>query len=76
MCSRLEQSASVRALSLTASQIREQTESDRVKAALVTDGGWAAWGWGSDGMMVGADCVIQSRRWPTRRHRRGHPAQV
>ncbi len=51
-------------------------ESDRVKAALVTDGGWAAWGWGSDGMMVGADCVIQSRRWPTRRHRRGHPAQV
>ena len=33
-------------------------ETDRVKAALVTDGGWAAWGWGSDGMMVGAESVI------------------
>ena len=32
--------------------------SDRVQAALVTSEGWAAIGWGSDGLMNGAECVI------------------
>ena len=31
--------------------------SDRVQAALVVDGGWAAIGWGSDGLMNGAECA-------------------
>ena len=43
--------------------------SDRVRAALVVDGGWAAIGWGSDGLMNGAECACAgvfdtpSRRW-------------
>ena len=32
-------------------------EKDKVRAALVVDGGSAAIGWGSDGMMNGADCA-------------------
>ena len=31
---------------------------DRVRAELVTSEGWAAWGWGSDGLMAGAECVV------------------
>ena len=44
-------------------------EEDRVRAALVTSEGWAAIGWGSGGMMAGAECACAgvfdtpSRRW-------------
>ena len=33
-------------------------ENERVRAALVTSEGWAAIGWGSDGVMAGAECVV------------------
>ena len=49
-------------------------ENDRVRAALVVDGGWAAIGWGSDGLMNGAECACAgvfdtpSRRWRLREY--------
>ena len=54
-------------------------EVDRVRAALVVDGGWAAIGWGSDGLMNGAECACAgvfdtpSRRWRGRGRRLNAP---
>ena len=54
-------------------------ENERVRAALVVDGGWAAIGWGSDGLMNGAECACAgvfdtpSRRWRGRGRRLDAP---
>ena len=54
-------------------------EEDRVRAALVTSEGWAAIGWGSDGLMNGAECACAgvfdtpSRRWRGRGRRLDAP---